>query len=95
MDLMDFDGCSEIYVRKWEDWENFMNVRRVRTSLPSLVTNEKKSEEFQKALNPDADHFMAMPIQVSVARENLIFGEAIPGMSGRVGVTEGNVKTRS
>lgn len=23
MELMDWDGCSEIWVKNWEDWENF------------------------------------------------------------------------
>jgi hypothetical protein len=26
MDLGDWDGCSEIYVKRWEDWENFYKV---------------------------------------------------------------------
>lgn len=27
MDLMDWDGCSEIWVRNWEDWEQFYKVK--------------------------------------------------------------------
>ncbi len=53
-----------------------------------------QSEDYAKALAPDCKHFMAMPIHVSVGYENLIFGEAMPGMGGKDGVTTDNVKTR-
>jgi hypothetical protein len=45
-----------------------------------------KSPEFNKALNPDGDRFMAMPYKVMAGYENLIFGEAIPGLGGSNGV---------
>jgi hypothetical protein len=28
LDLLDFDGCSEIYVKSFEDWDNFSKVYR-------------------------------------------------------------------
>jgi hypothetical protein len=31
MDLLDADGCSEIIVNSWEDWEKFYNVCKPNT----------------------------------------------------------------
>lgn len=28
LEHLDYDGCSEIYVKSWEDWENFFKVSR-------------------------------------------------------------------
>ena len=36
-----------------------------------------------------------MPIHVAVGYDNLIFGEAIPGMDGKDGVTSSNIQARS
>jgi hypothetical protein len=30
LDLLDYDGCSEIYVKNFEDWDNFSKVKRGR-----------------------------------------------------------------
>lgn len=54
-----------------------------------------QSPEYAKALAPDCQHFMAMPIHVAVGYDNLIYGEAIPNMGGRDGVTEPTIQSRS
>lgn len=38
---------------------------------------------------------MAMPIRVAVGYDNIIFGEAIPSMGGKDGVTASNVVSRT
>lgn len=36
-----------------------------------------------------------MPIRVAVGYDNIIFGEATPGLGGKNGVTASNVQSRS
>lgn len=90
---LDFDGCSEIWVRSWDDWMAFFKVRLISASrkLPGS-TNNTQSPEYAAALAPDCQHFMAMPIHVAVGYENLIFGEATPGTGGKDGVTRGSAQ---
>lgn len=38
------------------------------------------SDEYAKAMSPDCAYFMAMPIQVYVGQENVIFGKATEGL---------------
>ncbi len=33
LEHFDFDGCSEIWVKSWEDWERFYKVRRTTNVL--------------------------------------------------------------
>ena len=33
MDLLDYDACSQICVRKWEDWEAFAGSDEYRAAL--------------------------------------------------------------
>jgi hypothetical protein len=30
---LDFDGCSEIWVKSWEDWERFYKVRLTTSTV--------------------------------------------------------------
>ncbi|KXL44412.1 MAG: hypothetical protein FE78DRAFT_40837 [Acidomyces sp. 'richmondensis'] len=73
---IEFDGCSEIWVRNWDDWMAFYT-----------------SPEYAKVMQPDCEHFMAMPIHVMVGYENLIYGKGIPD-DGTDGVTADNLQTR-
>jgi len=69
MDLLDFDGCSEIWVKSWDDWERFSSVRFACQSQSQ--TNTEQSPEYARLLAPDCDLFMAMPIKVMAGRGNL------------------------
>jgi hypothetical protein len=55
-----------------------------KLTTPDAKRNQ--SPEYQKALNPDAIHFMAMPIKVMVGYENLVFGKTIRDMPGQDGI---------
>jgi len=33
VELTDCDGCSEIYVKSWEDWEKFGGVSRIHAQI--------------------------------------------------------------
>ncbi|KAK5128228.1 hypothetical protein LTR85_002895 [Meristemomyces frigidus] len=78
---VDFDGCSEIWVKEWDDWMAFYNVGSM-------------SPEYAKAMQPDCAHFMAMPINVMAGYDNLIFGHAIPGEGGKDGITSEVLESR-
>ncbi|KAF2165613.1 hypothetical protein M409DRAFT_23905 [Zasmidium cellare ATCC 36951] len=52
------------------------------------------SEEYAKVMQPDCPRFMAFPISVFVGEENLIYGEALPGLKGADGVTSSTLQTR-
>jgi hypothetical protein len=54
-----------------------------------------QNPDYAKVLAPDCEHFMAMPIRVAVGYDNLIFGEAMPNMGGKDGVTASSVQSRS
>jgi len=73
--ILEFDGCSEIWVKSWDDWMNFFN-----------------SDEYNAALSPDCKYFMKMPISVYAGEENLVFGEAVPGMGGSDGILRKDLK---
>ena len=38
------------------------------------------SDEYAKAMAPDCEHFMAMPISVYIGEENLVFGKSVEGL---------------
>lgn len=59
---------------------------QAKLHLPTGRLTTSQSPEYAVALAPDCEHFMAMPIKVAVGYENLIFGEAMPGMGGTDGV---------
>ena len=63
-------------------------------SVRRLIDGVGQSDAYAKALSPDCKYFMAMPISVAVGYENLIYGESLPGLGGKNGVTESNVKFR-
>ena len=73
--MLEFDGCSEIWVQNWDDWMRFYS-----------------SEEYAKAMSPDCEHFMAMPIHVYAGEENIVFGEKIGRMGGKDGILGEEVK---
>lgn len=51
--------------------------------------------DYAGALAPDCQHFMAMPIHLTVGYENLIYGEAIPEMNGgKSGLSKANIQIR-
>jgi hypothetical protein len=75
IEMLEFDGCSEIWVQTWDDWMNFF-----------------KSDEYNRAMNPDCKYFMAMPISVYAGEENLVFGEAVKEMGGSDGILRGDLK---
>lgn len=70
LNTLEYDGCSEIWVRSWDDWMRFYT-----------------SEEYAKAMGPDCEHFMKMPIAVYAGEENVVFGEGIQGMGGTTGIS--------
>lgn len=88
LEHLNFDGCSEIWVKSWDDWMAFFSVRTYspKTTCDQSPDENSQSPEYAAALAPDCQHFMAMPIHVAVGYENLIFGEAVPGMGGKDGV---------
>ena len=95
---LDFDGCSEIWVKSWDDWMAFFQVQFEHIKQYIVVTDliyATQSPEYAKALAPDCQYFMAMPIHVAVGYDNLIYGEALPNMGGNDGVTTSNLQSRS
>lgn len=60
-----FDGCSEIWVRNWDDWMTFYTVLGRFVLQRKAVLTVRQSPEYAKVMQPDCAHFMAMPIHVS------------------------------
>lgn len=71
-------------------------MRQLFTRFPRLRASDwmLQSPDYAKALAPDCEHFMTMPIHVMVGQDNLIFGHAIPGEGGKDGVVSENLKSR-
>jgi len=59
-EFIDCDGCSEIYVREWEDWERFGGVGFVHFYTMRLRPDHEQDPEWTEKLFPDTKHFMAM-----------------------------------
>ncbi|KAL5391787.1 hypothetical protein DPSP01_001076 [Paraphaeosphaeria sporulosa] len=73
MELLDYDACSQIWVREWEDWERFS------TSPEYAAALLPDADHFMDYKNSG--------IKVFAGQDNLIFGKAIPGCDETDGVT--------
>lgn len=63
---LEYDGCSEIWVKEWDDWLRFFEVSLLPVVSRSFDSSDGllQSPEYAKALGPDCGNFMAMPISV-------------------------------
>jgi hypothetical protein len=90
---LQYDGCSDIYVKTWEDWMKFYQspayAEKMGRESPLLALFAFISAA-RADPNPnviaDCEHFMSMPISVMVGYDNVIFGKAIPDIGGKDGV---------
>jgi hypothetical protein len=71
MDLLDWDGCSEIWVKSWEDWENF-------SKSPSYA--KYLSPDCKYFMDT------SIPVKVMAGYDNIIFGKTVPGVGGTDGI---------
>jgi hypothetical protein len=90
---LDYDGCSDIYVKTWEDWMKFYQSPEYAKKMGRKSPLETRFAFLSAAIadpNPnltaDCEHFMSMPIAVMVGYDNVIFGKAITDIGGKDGL---------
>ncbi|KAF7557048.1 hypothetical protein G7046_g6131 [Stylonectria norvegica] len=75
MKTMDYDGCSTLWFKTWDNFEEFFTSTDIQVKL----TRE------------DCNNFMVLDdpgINVFVGQEVIIFGKGIPGVDDEDGMTE-------
>ncbi|KAF2095597.1 hypothetical protein NA57DRAFT_79315 [Rhizodiscina lignyota] len=72
MDLLDFDGCSEIWVKSWDDWERFFKSPEYAAALAP------DCDHFMDVAGAG--------IKCMAGYDNLIFGPAVHDQGGKDGV---------
>lgn len=71
MELLDYDGCSEIYVKDMESWNTFASSTDFQKALMPDAGNMG----------------MALPFRVMASIENVIYGQGLTEIGGIDGVT--------
>ncbi|KIV91067.1 hypothetical protein PV10_05652 [Exophiala mesophila] len=79
LEQLDFDGCSELYVKNWDDFEQFYGS-------PEYANNTLHRK--------DTANFMAMPLRIVVGVENVIFGQGLNSLGGGDGLHRDDLNPR-
>jgi len=84
MEMLDFDGCSEILVDSFEDGIAFFKseeyVQKMNSKGPSqyLTIVFHFESRLMTCLSGDEDNWLARPVCMMVGYDNLIYGKALP-----------------
>lgn len=80
MELLEYDGYSEILVRSIEDAAAFFSGPEYAQSMNSMLASSHCSKYVLKSISPwidDEGNWLARPVRFMVGYDNLIFGQAI------------------
>lgn len=96
LEQLDFDGCSELYVKNWEDFERFYGSpeyanNTLRQYLSALLMNPLLTYTTDRK---DTANFMAMPLRIVVGVENVIFGQGLTSFGGGDGLRRADLNPR-
>ncbi|KAF2247647.1 hypothetical protein BU26DRAFT_351330 [Trematosphaeria pertusa] len=73
MELLDYDACSQIWVKSWEDWEKFSSSPEYAAALMP------DADHFMD--------YKTSGIKVFAGYDNIVFGKAIPDCDATDGLT--------